>query len=294
MDATDIDRVKEIQNQYHLQTLSAYLGEDLKETINTSNFPEWKEGEQFTVEAFQYLDVMLKQITPIETEKALIDKFAKLGLGTQEGFNINRFTLETQDSIRAGVKAGFAELEDFIKKYANDPLASAKIFGTRDFLTQSAHENYNLETMYVPRAVAAHMGLYGNSGFEATYPTYLVDVQGQPLNASQHNYTMTFKAGELPPVKAFWSITMYDGKTQLLIDNALDRYLVNSAMMDDFVVNGDESLTIYIQKESPGEVLEANWLPAPDGPFYLVMRLYGPEESALTGSWINPPLTKNN
>jgi len=294
MEANDIDRVKEIQGQYTLQTLSEYLGEESKAPQSDSVFPAWVEGEQFTVDAFKYMDFMLTQIEPIEQEKPLFQKLSKLGIGTAEGFDINNFDEETQDSIKAGVKEGFSELEDFIKKYASDPLASAKIFGTRDFLSQSAKDNYNLEDFYLPRAVAAQTGLYGNSGFEATYPTYFVDTEGQPLNASENNYTITFKAGELPPVKAFWSITMYDGKTQLLIDNPLDRYLVNSTMMDHFVFGEDGSLTIYVQKESPGEALEANWLPAPDGPFYAVMRLYGPEEVALSGVWVNPPMIKNN
>ena len=85
---------------------------------------------------------------------------------------------------------------------------------------------------------------------------------------------------------------MYDGKTQLLIDNPLTRYLLNSPMMEQFVLNEDGSLTFYIQKESPGKELEANWLPAPDGPFYVVMRLYGPQKEALEGKWVNPPLVK--
>jgi hypothetical protein len=103
---------------------------------------------------------------------------------------------------------------------------------------------------------------------------------------------MTFKKGELPPAKKFWSLSMYDGKTQLFIHNPLDRYLLNSSMMDNFVYNDDGSLTLYIQKDPPGAALEANWLPAPDGPFYCVMRLYGPEENALSGEWMNPPLVK--
>jgi hypothetical protein len=120
----------------------------------------------------------------------------------------------------------------------------------------------------------------------------LVDSEDTPLDASENNYTITFKEGEFPPVTAFWSLTMYDGKTQLLIDNPLNRYLLNSPMMDDFVMNDDGSLTIYIQRESPGVALEANWLPTPDGPFYATLRLYGPEEEALKGIWITPPLVK--
>jgi hypothetical protein len=137
------------------------------------------------------------------------------------------------------------------------------------------------------RAVGAEKGIYGNSGAEAIYPTYVVDTEGAPFDASKNNYTMSFEKGEFPPVKAFWSLTMYDGKTQLLIDNPLNRYLLNSPMMDDFVMNEDGSLTLYVQKESPGKDLESNWLPAPDGPFYVVMRLYGPKEEALEGKWVS-------
>lgn len=100
--------------------------------------------------------------------------------------------------------------------------------------------------------------------------------RGNPYDASKTGYTLTFEDGGLPPVTAFWSLTMYDGKTQLFVPNPLERYLLNSTTMDDYVFQDDGSLVLYIGKESPGEALEANWLPAPDGPFYLVLRLYGP------------------
>lgn len=292
MSTEDIDNVRKIQSQFQLQTLSEYLGKDVPAVNIADNFPEWMEGDQFTVASFKYLDLMLKLIDPVEEEKPLMQRFAKLGLGTKAGFDINKFDQETQDSIRAGIEAGFSEIEDFIAKHSADPLTSAKIFGTREFLQQSATENYNLDNLYLPRAVAAQTGLYGNSGLEATYPSYFTDSEQKPLNAAENNYTITFRAGQLPPVQAFWSITMYDGRTQLLIDNPMDRYLVNSSMMNDFVMDDEGSLTIYVQKESPGKALEANWLPAPDGPFYAVMRLYGPEVSALSGEWLNPPMLR--
>ncbi len=294
MDESDIDNVRDIQSKYLLQTLSEYNGTETSATSTIDNFPAWVEGEQFTVEAFKYLNFMLQFIDPIESEKSLMENFAKIGIGTDAGFETSQFDEETLQALKDGVKDGFTEIEDFIKQYGSDPLASAKIFGTREFLAKSAKENYNLENFYLLRSAAAQSGLYGNSGFEATYPTYRFDADGQPLNSSENNYTITFKADELPPVKSFWSITMYDGRTQLLIDNPLDRYLVNSSMMDNFVFGNDGSLTIYVQKDSPGKKLEANWLPAPDGPFYAVMRLYGPEETALTGAWVNPPMVINN
>ena len=292
MNENDLENVKNIQDAYQLQGLNSYLGKDMPKVVRTDNFPDWNEGDQFTAAAFNYLDVMLKLAKPVTSEKELRNKFAKLGIGTEKGFDISSFDEETQKAIEEGIKEGFQEIETFIKEYTADPLVSAKIFGTRDFLTQSAKENYQLENLYIPRAVAAHMGLYGNSGAEAIYPTYLMEAPGVPFNAAENKYSLTFKKDELPPVKAFWSLSMYDGKTQLFINNQLDRYLLNSNDMEAYEYNDDGSLTLYIQKDSPGKELEPNWLPAPDGPFYCVMRLYGPKQEALLGEWVNPPMVK--
>jgi len=137
-------------------------------------------------------------------------------------------------------------------------------------------------------------GLYGNSGAEAIYPTYFTDNEGVPLNAAEHSYVMRFDAGGLPPAKAFWSLSMYDGPTQLFINNPLDRYLVTSTMIEDFVFEDDGSLLIHVQKNSPGADREANWLPAPEGPFYLALRLYVPEQRVLDGQWAPPELSQSH
>jgi hypothetical protein len=294
MDENDISQVKAIQDAYQVQMLSDYLGKKSNYMTPTIDWPKWNEGDQFTEASFKYVDIVLNLTQDIEAEKALREDMAKLAIGTAEPFDFESFDPEIQEAIKAGAKEGFAEIEAFIKEHAADPLGSTKMFGTRTFLNQSAKENYNFENMFLPRAVAADRGLYGNSAAEAMYPMYIVDAEGNPFNAAENNYTLTFKQGDLPPVKAFWSLTMYDGKTQLLIDNPLNRYLLNSPMMDDFVMNEDGTLTIYIQKESPGAALEANWLPSPDGPFYAVLRLYGPEAEALQGTWVNPPMIKTN
>jgi hypothetical protein len=288
----DMDNVKKIQDAYDLKGLNAYLGKQAPPAASKIDFPEWKEGEQFNAGAFTYIDFMLSLITPVDEEKELMKRFAKIGLGTDKTFDINTFSPEIADAIKAGVEEGFAELEAFIKREAKDPLSSAKVLGTRKFLKESAAKNYSLPDFYIMRAVAAHMGLYGNSGAEVLYPLYMTDSDGAPLNASGNNYTLTFNKEELPPVKSFWSLTMYDGKTQLFIHNPLDRYLLNSTMMDQFAKEEDGSIIFYIQKDSPGKDKEANWLPAPDGPLYMVMRLYGPEPDALEGKWMPSPIVK--
>jgi hypothetical protein len=290
--SADIGNVKKILDAYTVQPLSTYLETKSPKAAPVINFPQWKEGEQFNVGALSYLDFMLSLVKTPQEEQALMKRFAKIGLGTEAGFDINEFSPEIQQALEKGVKEGFAEIEAFAKEASRDSLSSTKIFGTRTFLNQSAKENYGLDNFFIMRAVAAHQGLYGNSGEEAIYPTYLVDTEGKPFNSAHNKYTLTFKKGELPPVTAFWSLTIYDGKTQLLVENPLNRYLLNSSMMDDFVFNKDGSLTLYVQKESPGKELESNWLPAPDGPFYAVMRLYGPKKEAIEGKWVNPALIK--
>jgi hypothetical protein len=288
----DIDNVKKIQEAYHLQSLSAYLGQKAPPAAPEIDFPQWQEDRQFNAGFFDFFDFMLTLVKPVAEEKGLFDRFAKIGLGTDAKFDINTFSPEIAKALEQGVKAGFKEMEAFIERESKDPLASAKIFGTREFLTESAAKNYNAPNFFVMRSVAAHMGLYGNSGAEAIYPTYLVDGDGKPLNASENIYTLTFKEGKLPPIKAFWSLSMYDGQTQLFIHNPLNRYLLNSTMMDQFKKETDGSITFYIQKESPGKDKEANWLPAPDGPLYMVLRLYGPKPDALEGKWVPPVLEK--
>ncbi len=111
---------------------------------------------------------------------------------------------------------------------------------------------------------------------------------------------LTFPAGQLPPVNAFWSVTMYDGKSQLLIENPIGRYLINSPMLPNMKANADGSLTLYIQKDNPGAAKESNWLPAPNDTIYLVMRLYWPKTDGVSilpagdGTWKPPAVTKVN
>jgi hypothetical protein len=289
---SDIDNLKKIQDKYRIEPLSTFLGTQAPAASAAIDFPEWKDGTEFSAGLFPYFNFVLTLVKTPKEEQALMKRFAKIGLDGKGTFDITKFSPEIQKAIEEGAQEGLAAIKEFGKKETSDPLVSAKVFGTRTFLNKSAKDNYSLKDLFMIRAVGAEKGIYGNSGVEAIYPTYVVDTEGAPFDASKNNYTMSFEKGEFPPVKAFWSLTMYDGKTQLLIDNPLNRYLLNSPMMDDFVMNEDGSLTLYVQKESPGKDLEPNWLPAPDGPFVVVMRLYGPKEEALEGKWVAPALVK--
>jgi hypothetical protein len=292
-DAGDLDHVKRIQESFGFTGLAEYLGETPPPASGEIIFPVWNEGDQFTINAFTYIDFLMNLTETEPSEKDLRERFKKLRIGDDDVFNPDAFQEEIRTAIEEGVQEGIAEIEDFIATIATDPLSSAKIFGTREFLTESAMNNYQLDNFYLLRAAAAQRGLFGHSGEEAVYPTYLFEAQGVPFNAAENNYVLVFPKDALPPVKSFWSLTMYDAKTQLLVDNPIDRYLINSTMTNDFVYGKDGSLTLYVQQHSPGKALEANWLPAPNGPFYCVLRLYGPEESVLNGTWSSPKMIKN-
>jgi hypothetical protein len=107
---------------------------------------------------------------------------------------------------------------------------------------------------WLMRAGAAKGGLYGNNAEEAMYPYTRTDGTGETLDGSKPNYTITFPAGELPPVNAFWSVTLYDGKSQFLIKNPINRYLLNSPMLSSMKKKADRSLTLYIQKTVPAPI----------------------------------------
>jgi len=141
------------------------------------------------------------------------------------------------------------------------------------------------------RAAAAAAGIYGNNANEALYPLLSVDRDGNKPDCGKSRYTLTFPAGHLPPANAFWSVTMYDARTQLLVENPLGRYLINSTMLPALKRDADGSLTLYIQADSPGAERESNWLPAPAGPIFVAMRLYWPKDEALDGRWKPPAVT---
>jgi hypothetical protein len=212
-----------------------------------------------------------------------MSRFAELGIGAGKSFDIATFPSEIQQAIAVGITDFWQQdFADIMQRVNAGELTSGDIFGTREFLQNN----------YLYRFLAAKLGIYGNSREEAIYPPYFVDADGNKLDASQHRYTLRFEKNQLPPANAFWSITMYDGQTQLLVRNSLQRYVLNSTMLEIFKFDEDGSLTFYIQNDSPGGDRESNWLPAPDGSFYLILRIYLPKPEVLNGTWKQPSLQR--
>ncbi|MGE5306016.1 MAG: DUF1254 domain-containing protein, partial [Alphaproteobacteria bacterium] len=241
-------------------------------------------------EFFEYLDLALQFAPPGPEEESIRAKLASIGIGPGKKFNFKDLSLEHKAEILLGMKEGEKKVEEKVGKIGKtiNGWIVGSAFGDRDFYKGN----------WLLRAAAAKAGIYGNDAAEAMYPLAKHASDGEPLDGSKHNYTLTFPKDQYPPVNAFWSVTMYDGKTQLLIKNPIDRYLINSPMVPGMKKNPDGSLTIYIQKDSPGKDKEANWLPAPDGPIYLVMRLYWPKTEPPSilppseGTWQPPGIVK--
>jgi hypothetical protein len=289
--AEDMPNVIKVQDGYQVQPLSAYLHQPAPPAAPKIDFlPASTAGikENF----FAYLDFALQFAPPGPEEMDIRAKLARIGIGAGKTFDFKDLDLEHKLEVGLGMKAGDAmviQAAASIGKGINGWRVGSAM-GDRTFY----HGDWLL------RSAGAQAGIYGNDPIEATYPGTKVDATGEPLDGSKHDYTITFRAGEMPPVNAFWSVTMYDGKTQLLIKNPIDRYLINSPMLPDMKLNVDGSLTLYIQKDSPGTDKDSNWLPAPDGPIYLVMRLYWPKTEAPSilppgeGTWKPPGIVPAN
>lgn len=218
------------------------------------------------------------------SEKALLKEFEQIGVKPGQTFDISQLDPTVQKAIPLGMQAAWKEAMQYkTTQVDTGKVSSTDGFGIREFL----------QGKYIDRMLSAAYGIYGNTKEEALYPAYFVDSTGQPLDG-KYKYELKFPAGQLPPVKSFWSLTMYKLPESLLYNNELNRYLINSSMTDDLIKNPDGSITLYLQNQAPDAKYKANWLPAPKGPFVSIMRLYWPEQATLDDTWTAPKLVKVN
>ena len=281
----DLDNVKKVQAGYKLQSLSAFLGQKAPPAAPPINFikPLSPDEQKTSLEFFNVLNFTLQYTPTNPSETELMARFAKIGVGAGKTLDASKLSPEIKAAYTQGMADAWAEYTTFKQqKMDTGQVASGDIFGTREFLKNN----------YQYRMAAAILGIYGNSKQEAMYPMYLVDAAGNKLDGA-NKYTVRFPPGQLPPVHAFWSLTMYEMPSSLLVDNPIDRYLLNSPMLPQFVKDADGGLTFYVQNEAPEKDKQPNWLPAPKGPFVAAMRLYWPQDEALEGKWKAPPMTRN-
>ncbi len=263
-----------MQRQYRIRTLSEYLGGTPPVPAPTYVFPAWDEARVGTIDFTGYLNFILRFAPTVPSETEMMNRFARIGIGPGRTFDAAAVDPETRKAIEAGIKDAQKALQETIDKTTS----SANLFGTRQFLGSD---------YIMRRAVGAAMGIYGNSKEEAYYTAFTVDADKKPLEGSK-SYVLHFAKDQVPPVKYFWSMTMYNLPKRLLVDNAINRYAIGSRT-DGLKTNADGSVDIYLQSQSPGKDKESNWLPTPpSGNYYMVLRMYGPEGALAAGTWQSP------
>ncbi len=278
----DIENVKKIQAGYKVQPLSEFLGTAAPTAAPDINFikPISQADQKTSLEFFNIMNFVLQFCPTVPSEKELMARFAKIGIGAGKTFDPEKLSPEIKEAIEQGSADALAEFGEGANQLNQGKITAGDLFGTRTAMKNN----------YLYRWLGT-IGIYGNSKQEAMYPVYAIDSNGDKLNGA-NKYTLRFAPGQLPPVNAFWSLTMYKMPESLLADNPINRYLINSPMLPQLQKDADGGITLLIQNASPGKDKESNWLPAPAGPFTMYMRLYWPKAEALDGDWKAPKLQK--
>ena len=280
----DYDAVRKIQAGYKVTLLSDFgkppkpVEFKLDPSVDMKTPPKVQVDTMAGGKYFAYAAELLKLHPPHVTDEPIIARMKKIGIEVGKSFDISKLDPAVQKAVEGAPQDG-----QKLMAWKLPTLARVANGWSMNTDTVGVYGNY-----YLKRAILAQQGLGANVVEDAIYPLNLADESGKPLDGAD-KYTMTFEKGAAPPVNAFWSITLYD-QEGFQVGNVLNRFAVSSWM--PFKYNSDGSLDLYFQNESPGKDLEANWLPAPKGPFNLTMRLYAPKSEALTGRWNPPAVTK--
>ncbi len=278
-DQEDLSRVNEIQQEYQVKTLSAYLGKPALPSSDLQWIPPMAPQSPFTepdLEFLQILNFALQFANPHPSEKDLLNRFSKIGVIAGQPFET------TQNPLAEELKEGIRSAQKSFLTYLPQIKSSSEIFGSREYLQNN----------YLGRAVGAWTGIYANeASVFLGINGYERQADGKPFSG-ENRYSFTFPPNDFPPVDAFWSITLYKLPSRSLYANPIQRYAIQSRMKNQFRRNPDGSVKIYVQHESPGKDLESNWLPCPPGPFTMAFRCYLPQKALQDQTWMPPLVIK--
>jgi len=277
MGPDDWPNVQAIQKQYKLQPLSEFLGQPAPKPAPQIDWPAWDGSKVKTEDFFGYVNFLLPFTRPYPDDKPMLDRIARIGIAPGKPWEPAKMSAETRKSIQDGIADAMKEMEE----EARTLKSAVGVFGDRK----------EMGTRYLLRTMGVAMGIFGNVPQQAMYFQLREDTQGDPLDTGKHQYMVRFAADALPAVKYFWSVTMYDLPDRFLVANPIDRYSIGSDS-PQLKKAEDGSITIYIQKESPGKDKESNWLPGPDGPLFALLRMYGPTAAVQKGDWTMPPVQR--
>jgi hypothetical protein len=280
----DYDAVHKIQAGYKVTMLSDWgkaprpVEAKIDPSVDMKTAPKVQADTMPAGQYFAYAAELMKLHTPHLTDQPILAQMKRIGIEPGHSFDIEKVSPAVKKALEGAPAAAQKLME-----WKLPTLARVANHWSMNTDTMGVYGNY-----YLKRAIVTQQGLGANLPEDAIYPLNLGDEAGRPLDGA-NKYTLHFDKASLPPVNAFWSVTLYDPEG-FQVANSLNRFAVSSWM--PFKYDADGSLTLYFQNESPGRDKEANWLPAPKGGFNLTMRLYGPKSEALTGRWNPPPVTR--
>jgi hypothetical protein len=279
----DYAAVHEVQKGYKITPLSGWgkppvaVTQTIDPNVDVKTPPKLQVDTMAGDKFFAYAAELSKVHPPHITDEPIIARMARIGLEPGKTFDMTK----ADATIRKAIEDAPAQAQKLMA-WKVPTLARVTNHWSMNTDTMGVYGNY-----YLKRAIVAQLGLGANLPEDAIYPNSVGDENGKPLDGA-NKYIVRFAKDAVPPVEAFWSITLYDDEG-FQVANPLNRFAVSSWM--PFKRDADGSLTLYVQNDNPGGDREANWLPAPTSPFNLTMRLYAPKSEALTGVW-NPPAIK--
>lgn len=280
------DQVHKLDAVAYFNLLAKLLKDNPPVTADATMAAKMKQiGEiKLPVTADEPMAPSMKQIDkgnpPVTTDEPMVARMKQIGIVASMIFDISKLDPAVIQAIEDVPKKAQEKIMGQFKKAS--VLENGWTFSTRTGI---------YGTDYLQRAFITAIGLGANRPQDAVYPTSEADADGQPYDGA-NQYVMHFSMGQMPPVNAFWSLTMYNSH-YFFVDNPLNRYTLGSR--NDFALNADGSVDLYIQADNPGPDKEANWLPAPKGRFVLMLRMYWPKAtfpSIIDGTWMIPPVVK--
>lgn len=280
----DYPNIHALQDRYRLEPLSAYLGEPAPSAASAVDFPAPTAKGFFEIPSaafISYFNFLLQHCAIHPSESAMFNRFSRIGIAPGKPFDPDGIDAGLRQAIDDGVKDGHAQIMERLKRLCpciNGWQYPMDLRGGRGMMAVDRDS-------YLRRAVAARYAIWGPAKEEVVYMVAETDADGAPLDGSRHDYVLDLP--EAPPTRGFWSFTVYDAKTRLLVKHPSGRYKLGDR--DAGMLRGaDGSLKLHLQYESPGKERESNWLPVPKQPFQIVARLYWPREELLDGSYLPP------
>lgn len=282
----DYDAVHVVQDGFGIVPLSRWPDVSWAPSANTDPSVDMETPPQEQVhrmagaDYFAQATELMRLHPPHVTDWSILARMRRIGIAREVHFSFDQLDPGVKEALERAPALGLQLMRGMIPRLAR--VINGWAMNTD---TMGVYGNY-----YLKRAIIAMVGLGANQPEDAIYPLNVSDADGQPLDGA-NDYVIHFTKDEMPPVGAFWSVTMYDSEG-FQVANAINRFAIGDR--DNLQFNEDGSLDLYLQHDNPGSEKQSNWLPAPRGPLGVTMRLYAPAPEALDGRWNPPPIKRSN